>query len=851
MPAMNTVRCILLLTAVVALAACGGSRGQPATDLAAPADAGARPHSVADEAAGGTLRQTPMVYPGSGARLSVEHAQAGLRQPAGEWLPDRFVVSFRPSVAPSAGRGRAGQDLPASLIHTSADHAALARTIADRYGLTLCEEAYYKGLNFAAYRTTDGDDAAEVMARIAADYAASIEHVEYDGLLRAAYSPDDPYFPDDLWGLIRINADDAWDTQKGDSGVLVAIIDGGVRYSGDSVSDAPDHEDLASVCLHPPDHWPQETFDLFDDDNVPEDEQPIGHGTRVMGIAGAAGDNGKGVVGAAYGITLVPIRVYGPDGSTTQSTVAAAIALAAAIEADVANLSLSGTPGFVLETACAQAAEDGLLLVAAAGNDDSSGPRYPAAYETVLGVGATDLGDDRASFSNYGAWVDLAAPGVDIWSCTKSTTSAYNSDWGTSYASPLVAGAAALLLSYDDTLSRDELWAALVNTGPLLPAAQWGAGDIRRLDIDAALDWVIDQPPEISILSPADGATVSGSVSFTVEVTDNTGVALTELYVDDVLKAGFDTGGTLTYIWPTTDYHGGPHTLSVYAEDDAGTHSAKAIAVTVMNQQISAVSPPAAERGDSVVVQGSYFIGDGGDSFDPFTDQLHFTTQSGWVRAVVSDWQQTAITAAVPAAAVIGPLMVSIDGAEQVSGFDFWLPPSIDSLDPDVQVVGGQVTITGYDFGDAPGEEGAIAIGTVEAAPIMWSYDEIVIVVPPGVAQAELTVTTAGGVSNGILFTPKPEITLIHPWPAWVGAEVTITGTSFGASQGSSTLEFGGGALASGPDVISWADTLITALVPLDAESGDVTVTVNAVASEGYNLRLGLPPPEIVDAGQL
>jgi len=824
LPAMNTVRCILLLTAVVALAACGGSRGQPATDLAAPADAGARPHSVADEAAGGTLRQTPMVYPGSGARLSVEHAQAGLRQPAGEWLPDRFVVSFRPSVAPSAGRGRAGQDLPASLIHTSADHAALARTIADRYGLTLCEEAYYKGLNFAAYRTTDGDDAAEVMARIAADYAASIEHVEYDGLLRAAYSPDDPYFPDDLWGLIRINADDAWDTQKGDSGVLVAIIDGGVRYSGDSVSDAPDHEDLASVCLHPPDHWPQETFDLFDDDNVPEDEQPIGHGTRVMGIAGAAGDNGKGVVGAAYGITLVPIRVYGPDGSTTQSTVAAAIALAAAIEADVANLSLSGTPGFVLETACAQAAEDGLLLVAAAGNDDSSGPRYPAAYETVLGVGATDLGDDRASFSNYGAWVDLAAPGVDIWSCTKSTTSAYNSDWGTSYASPLVAGAAALLLSYDDTLSRDELWAALVNTGPLLPAAQWGAGDIRRLDIDAALDWVIDQPPEISILSPADGATVSGSVSFTVEVTDNTGVALTELYVDDVLKAGFDTGGTLTYIWPTTDYHGGPHTLSVYAEDDAGTHSAKAIAVTVMNQQISASAPSARPRRSAGT--------------------------AWWCRAATSS--ATAATASIrsPTSCISRPRAAGC-GRWSATGSRFWLPPSIDSLDPDVQVVGGQVTITGYDFGDAPGEEGAIAIGTVEAAPIMWSYDEIVIVVPPGVAQAELTVTTAGGVSNGILFTPKPEITLIHPWPAWVGAEVTITGTSFGASQGSSTLEFGGGALASGPDVISWADTLITALVPLDAESGDVTVTVNAVASEGYNLRLGLPPPEIVDAGQL
>jgi hypothetical protein len=250
-------------------------------------------------------------------------------------------------------------------------------------------------------------------------------------------------------------------------------------------------------------------------------------------------------------------------------------------------------------------------------------------------------------------------------------------------------------------------------------------------------------------------------------------------------------------------------------------------------------------------VEGSYFLADGGDSYDPFLDKLYFTTADGWVQASVSSWTQTEIEATVPAQAVSGPLLVGINGAEVESGFDFYIPPAISLIVPDTQVVGGIVSIYGTDFGASQGDESKVEIGAIEASVNSWSDQLIEITVPTGVVQSDLVVTTAGGPSNGVQFTPKPEISLIHPWPGWLGGEVTITGTSFGATQGGSTLEFGGGVLAGPVDIISWGDTEIVATVPVTAQSGNVVVTVNAVPSDGYLLRIGLHPPEITGVDQL
>lgn len=789
-----------------------------------------------------------MLAGGNGASLITAEEQAAYPPAPPGYLPYRFTVGFRPDALAGASPA---EGLPQSLLYQHPGPAQLAREIAADYGLKLVQEAYFGSVNFATFETAGNVDAGMTMARIAVDHAESISYLEYDGVMQTAYTPNDPYYPDDLWGLVKINAGSAWDTQLGDGDILLAVVDGGVRYSGDTEGNAPDHEDLASICLHPPDYWPDETFDLHDDDNVPEDETTIGHGSRVMGIAAAAGNNARGVVGIGFGVTAVPIRVSDASGQTTTSTLAAGITLANAIDADVANVSIAGVGSTTLKNACDQAWEDGLLLVAAAGNDNVSGPYYPGSYESVINVGATDQDDDRASFSNYGSSIDIAAPGLAINSTTNSSTTAYNSDWGTSYSSPLVAGTAALLLSYDPTLSVEELRGALVNTGPLLPGGQWSNSSVRRLAADAALQWIVDEPPQITITSPEEDSYVSGDTAFTALVTDNSAVALVELYIDGELKASFDSGGPYEYTWVTTDYHGGPYELSVYAEDDNGTFSTEDTTVTVRNQQLDSVDPPAAARGAAVSVEGSYFLADGSDTYDPFIDHLYFTASDGWVRATVSSWTQTEIEATVPAQAIRGPLMVSIDGAEVESGFDFYIPPAITSIVPDTQVVGGVVSIYGTDFGATQGPEDKVAIGDSEAAVTSWSDQVIDITVPAGVVQSELVVTTPGGPSNGVQFTPKPEITLIHPWPAWHGGEVTIIGTSFGATQGDSTLELGGGVLVGSTDITSWSDTEIDATVPATAQSGDVVVTVNSVASEGYYLRIGLPPPQITDLDQL
>ena len=833
---MKLARNILLVAALMAVAfACGRAERHPAS---APS---ASPSATAPSA------PTPSL-PAAAASAQV----AGL-VPGADYYPDRFMVSFRLG-AKSARGANATVDYPAdSLLYQHAELAQLAREIRDRYEVLLEEEAYFRSVNFAAYRTRDGSSAEEVMRRIGADYANSIEFIEYDGIAHGGYAPNDPYYPDDLWGIVKVNADDAWDDEKGDSAVLVAVIDSGVRYSGDTEEDAPDHEDLAGNVLHPPDYWPGEMFDRVDQDNVPEDEHR--HGTHVSGTVGAVGDNGLGVVGVAYEAAMVPIRVLDAGNNTPWSRVIAAVTLADAIDADIINMSLGGTnPSALLKEACEQAYSDGVFIAVAAMNANSDAPWYPAYYDVCCAVGATTTGDHKANFSNYGDWVDIGAPGVDIESTLLATPSSYGTMSGTSMATPHVSGAAALLLSCDPLLTLDELRTALETTGPLLDAGEWSNADIRRLDARAALDWALSQRPSITITSPQNGSTVQGTVNFSAEVTDDSEVTLVEMYIDDQLKASFDHGGTCEYSWVTTDYHGGGHTLRVYAEDDTSRHSEKSISVTVKNHTITGATPASSATGETVIIEGSYFLGDGGDAYNPPTDRVYFRKASefafDWTQATVSEWHQSAVQVVVPADAATGPLKVSINGAEVVSGFDFTVLPHIDALVPDVQVVGGNITVEGTGFGVGENEDSKVEIGGLEAEVISWSNTAIEITIPAGVTQSDLTVTTTAGTSNGVLFTPQPHVADAQPTRVWHGAELTLTGTSFGDEPHDSKVTFGGGCGITPEDIVTWSETELVLLVPVGAQPGEVFVTVNDVDSNGVYLTIVLPPPLLEGVGQ-
>lgn len=242
------------------------------------------------------------------------------------------------------------------------------------------------------------------------------------------------------WGITRIGADKVWNQSTG-SGVKIAIVDTGVQR---------DHPDLKNNII--------QGYDFVNDDNDPTDDN--GHGTHVAGIASAV-LNQTGTVGASYNAQIMPIKVLNNQGYGYLSGVAKGIYFAADNGARIINMSLgSSTDSITLRNAVTYAANKGILLVAAAGNNSGGPCLYPAAYSSVICVVATDSKNQLASFSNMGG--ELAAPGVSNYSTFVGSSYRYLS--GTSMASPHVAGAGAILISKCPTCTTSEIRNILRNT---------------------------------------------------------------------------------------------------------------------------------------------------------------------------------------------------------------------------------------------------------------------------------------------------------------------------------------------------------------------------------------------------
>jgi thermitase len=280
-------------------------------------------------------------------------------------------------------------------------------------------------------------------------------YAEPNYLAKAIGTPDDVYF-DNQWGMKKVEAPAAWDVTKGSSTIKIAVLDTGVDL---------DHPDLASKILNAINFTSSATAD-----------DVYGHGTHVAGIAAASINNGIGVAGLGYSASIISVKVLGDSGSGYYSWIASGIIWAADNGAQVINMSLGGpSASSTLQDAINYAWNKGVVVVAAAGNSGSSAPFYPAYYTNCIAIAATDSSDKLASWSNYGDWVDVAAPGVSIYSTLIGSSYGYKS--GTSMASPHAAGLAALVYTVvtdsngngrlnDEVRSRIEITAdPLTNTG--------------------------------------------------------------------------------------------------------------------------------------------------------------------------------------------------------------------------------------------------------------------------------------------------------------------------------------------------------------------------------------------------
>ncbi len=289
-------------------------------------------------------------------------------------------------------------------------------------------------------------------------FNSDIEYVERNVSYRAFAVPNDTHY-NEQWGLTRVSAPAGWDVTTGSNSVIIAIVDTGVNAT---------HIDLSSKVLAGYNAITSSPIALGaqSDDN--------GHGTAVAGVAGAESNNSQGVAGASWGAKLMPIKVLNADGEGVASDVAAGIYYAVDQGAKIINLSLGGEePSVTLQEAVESAYRAGVVVFAASGNENKAVVSYPARYSSVLAVGGTDANDRRWAEgvglgSNYGSELDIVAPAKNIY--TTGVAGGYVMGTGTSLATPLVSGAAALLLSTCPVCSVDDLTGIITRAVDKVPA---------------------------------------------------------------------------------------------------------------------------------------------------------------------------------------------------------------------------------------------------------------------------------------------------------------------------------------------------------------------------------------------
>jgi subtilisin family serine protease/subtilase family serine protease len=424
-----------------------------------------------------------------------------------------------------------------------------------------------------------------------------------------------------------IDAPEAWALSMGASNVTVAVIDSGVDYT---------HPDLAANFAGGRD-FVSPDFDPMDDH---------GHGTHVAGIIAAAMNNPtgdpaeeEGVVGVAPNARLLAYKVCRADGSCSDFAVEQALAQAIADGANVINMSL-GDPAYSqsLYDAVQDAWNAGLVVVAAAGNNGNTDPVYPAAFDNVVSVAAFDEDHQRATFTSYGSWVDLSAPGnaiVSAYPMSKCSASAVPGDtgcyaWlsGTSMAAPHVAGAAALLWSRGDVTNNSQVVDILLQS-----ADTQGAGSVRLdtwtqrggLNLHDAFSYGVTNLPPVAdagadqaltdddgdgvVLVPLDGSASSDSDGSIVSYEWREGSTV------------LGTGAT-TSVWLPV----GTHTLTLEVRDDLGGSATDSVVVTidppggVALVTVTASTPQANEAGP---VSGVFTFSRTGDTSAALT--VHYT----------------------------------------------------------------------------------------------------------------------------------------------------------------------------------------------------------------------------------
>lgn len=409
-----------------------------------------------------------------------------------------------------------------------------------------------------------------------------LKFAELDQYVYPALTPTDPYFTSG-WHLPKIQTPLAWDDSQG-ANVTIAVLDTGVDGN---------HPDLAPKMVP--------GWNFYENNSNTADVH--GHGTSVAGAAAAATDNAIGVAGVAGQSKIMPIRVANSTGQATWSAISQGLTWAADNGARVANLSFLGVTASASARNAAQYMKDKGGLVVVSGGNTGALETYTVTT-TMIPVSATDVNDNRASWSSYGDYIMLAAPGAGIWTTTRG--GGYGTASGTSLSSPVAAGVIALMMSANPTMKNTDIENTLFTTAVDRGTSGWdryyGYG---RVDAAAAVQAVIEsmpfvdtEAPIVSIIDPLGGATVSDLVPVSVDVTDNVGVVRAELWVNDTSVA-VDTSAPFAFSWDSKGVANGTANLVVRAFDAADNVAlSDVVSVNVNNYMppvVTDTQPPVVE----------------------------------------------------------------------------------------------------------------------------------------------------------------------------------------------------------------------------------------------------------------
>ena len=478
-----------------------------------------------------------------------------------DYVPGQIMVKFKPGIVKIPKGLRVAGVKAASVL------AASVRDLNAKYGIVEIEQLYQKALEIRPDWTHLEDDFVlyfpedKNVLKVVGDYRddPNVASASPCSIVRAFnLTPNDPLFISSQYGLSNIKAPQAWDSTTGESSVVIAVLDTGIKA---------DHEDFAGRIDS------RGGWDFVNDDNNPADD--YGHGTAVSGVAAAATNNNKGVAGVDWGAKIFPVKVLNSLGIGYMPDILQGIQYASAAGVEIINMSFGQyqhDPS--LQSACTDAYNNGIVLVAAAGNGNVEWETYPAYYSGVLAVVAVDQGDIRSYWggfdpetfrpqaSNYGTWVDVSAPGSVIWTTILSTagrSGLYYAWNGTSFASPFVAGLAGLIKALRPTLSNQEIMDTIIDTADDIDglnapefAGKLGSG---RINAYRAVGGVIGR-----ITSPAENAYIKGSVDicgtaagwdfsdYRLEVLKNGALALTlEASLISIESGVLGTWDTLGY----------------------------------------------------------------------------------------------------------------------------------------------------------------------------------------------------------------------------------------------------------------------------------------------------------------